>query len=63
MSKEQIKGRPPKPEGTKKVKLTISFNPLLLVKVNEACERLAVTRTDLIETVVKEYLTRNKQKE
>jgi metal-responsive CopG/Arc/MetJ family transcriptional regulator len=62
MKVETKKGRPLKPEGTKKEKLTISFNPLLLVKVNEACERLAVTRTDLIETAVKEYLTRNKPK-
>jgi metal-responsive CopG/Arc/MetJ family transcriptional regulator len=62
MSKEQIKGRPPKPVGTKKVKLTISFNPLLLEKVNEASLRLALSRTELIETAVKDYLTRNKEK-
>jgi metal-responsive CopG/Arc/MetJ family transcriptional regulator len=59
---ETKKGRPLKPEGTKKKKLTISFNPLLLVKVEEASLRLAVSRTDLIETAVKEYLTRNKPK-
>jgi metal-responsive CopG/Arc/MetJ family transcriptional regulator len=63
MTVETKKGRPLKPEGTKKKKLTISFNPLLREKVDEACERLAVSRTDLIETAVKEYLTRNKQKE
>jgi metal-responsive CopG/Arc/MetJ family transcriptional regulator len=60
MTVETKKGRPLKPEGTKKEKLTISFNPLLLEKVNEACLRLAKSRTDLIETAVQYYLNRKK---
>jgi metal-responsive CopG/Arc/MetJ family transcriptional regulator len=63
MTVTTTKGRPPKDPDSKKVKLTISFNPLLLVSLNEHAAKYKRPRTEIVEQAVKEYLTRNKAKD
>ena len=54
------KGRPPGNPDSKKVKLTISFNPLLLASLNEYAAKCKRPKTEIIEEAVKEYLKKKK---